>query len=116
MTIYHESLHEELPRLAALAAKVAQVHGGIDANEVAPQPKISVAGPIATMEHEHDDEALAELRALTEGYEPPPWSCATVRALYYGQAELESAVHVHVHLENNVLVPRALRVAAAVNS
>ena len=70
-----------------------------------------IAAPIAVMEDEHDHAGalLAELRSLTDGYVPPEWGCATMRALYHGLAELESAMHVHVHLENNVLFPRALR-------
>jgi regulator of cell morphogenesis and NO signaling len=67
------------------------------------------------MEHEHDAAGilLAELRTLTRGYAVPSWGCATVRALYQGLHELEDEMHVHVHLENNVLFPRALRIAAA---
>lgn len=69
-----------------------------------------IADPIHVMEHEHDraGELLAELRSLTGGYVAPEWACQTYRALYHGLAELESAMHVHVHLENNVLFPRAL--------
>jgi regulator of cell morphogenesis and NO signaling len=67
------------------------------------------------MESEHDQAGglLAELRRCTNGYVPPSWACATFRALYQGLAELEATMHVHVHLENNVLFPRALRLAGA---
>jgi regulator of cell morphogenesis and NO signaling len=69
--------------------------------------------PIAVMEHEHDHAAalLSELRAMTDGYVPPPWACETFRALYDGLFVLEAAMHIHVHLENNVLFPRALVLA-----
>ena len=75
-----------------------------------------LSGPISVMEHEHDDAArlLAELRRLTDDYVVPEWGCATVRGLYRGLADLESSMHMHVHLENNVLFPRALRTAVAV--
>ena len=65
--------------------------------------------PIAAMEHEHTEagEALARMRAITNGYAPPEWACPTFRGLYYGLAALESDMHVHVHLENNILFPRA---------
>jgi regulator of cell morphogenesis and NO signaling len=71
-----------------------------------------IAAPIAVMEHEHDaaGDLLAELRSLTGEYIVPAWGCATVRALYQGLHELENEMHVHVHLENNVLFPRALRI------
>jgi regulator of cell morphogenesis and NO signaling len=63
------------------------------------------------LEHDRAGELLAELRALTRGYVPPDWACATVRALYQGLADLEASMHVHVHLENNVLFPRAIALA-----
>jgi regulator of cell morphogenesis and NO signaling len=76
-----------------------------------------IAAPITVMQHEHDraGELLAELRRLNSSYVAPEWGCGTVRALYRGLEELETAMHVHVHLENNVLFPRALR-AAGVNA
>jgi regulator of cell morphogenesis and NO signaling len=74
-----------------------------------------IAQPIAVMEHEHDRAGalLSEMRSLTSDYAPPEWACQTFRALYHGLAELESTMHVHVHLENNVLFPRARARAAA---
>ncbi len=67
-------------------------------------------GPIAVMRDEHDSAAAAlrRLRELTHGYEPPPEACNTWRALWHGLAALESALHAHMHLENNILFPRAL--------
>jgi regulator of cell morphogenesis and NO signaling len=72
-----------------------------------------VAAPISVMRHEHDraGELLAELNRLTGGYVAPEWACATFQALYRGLQELEEAMHVHVHLENNVLFPRAVKLA-----
>ena len=66
--------------------------------------------PIRVMEMEHDraGDLLTEMRLLTSHYTVPEWGCATVRALYRELVEVESAMHMHVHLENNVLFPRAL--------
>ena len=64
-------------------------------------------------EHDHAGELWADLRRTTGGYAPPEWACATMRALYQGLAELESEMHVHVHLENNILFPRALALSSA---
>jgi regulator of cell morphogenesis and NO signaling len=74
----------------------------------------SVSAPIHIMEREHDraGELIAELRRITGGYAAPEWACQTLRALYHGLGELEASMHVHVHLENNVLFPRALQLAA----
>ena len=75
---------------------------------------IPLSMPIRVMEWEHDraGELLAELRRITGGYVAPEWACQTLRALYHGLEELEASMHVHVHLENNVLFPRALRLVA----
>ena len=61
------------------------------------------------MEHEHDNagRALGRIRELTSDYEPPTDACNTFRALYAQLAELERDLHTHIHLENNILFPRA---------
>ncbi len=65
--------------------------------------------PIDVMEAEHASagEALERMRTITAGYTPPEWACPTFRGLYYGLSELERDMHVHVHLENHILFPRA---------
>lgn len=78
-----------------------------------PMPAVpfgSIANPIAMMEREHEGagEALAEIRRLTNAFEPPVYACGTMRALYEGLRMLEADLHVHIHLENNVLFPRAV--------
>ena len=67
-------------------------------------------GPISVMLHEHDSAATAlrRLRELTRGYEVPAEACNTWRALWHGLAALEESLHQHIHLENNILFPRAL--------
>lgn len=78
-----------------------------------PVPRVpfgSIANPIGVMEREHTSagDALAELRVLTRDYSLPSYACATVETLYAGLQELESDLHVHIHLENNILFPRAI--------
>jgi regulator of cell morphogenesis and NO signaling len=78
-----------------------------------------ITAPVSAMEHEHDwaGALLDDLRELTGDYTLPDSACATMRALYQGLEELEHSMHMHVHLENNVLFPRALgRQAADVSS
>lgn len=67
-------------------------------------------GPVSVMEHEHESAATAlrRLRELTRDYEVPPEACNTWRALWHGLAALETSLHEHIHLENNILFPRAL--------
>jgi regulator of cell morphogenesis and NO signaling len=71
----------------------------------------SVNNPIRVMEHEHDSAAAAlrEMRRVTAGYTLPPDACATYRALFEGLKALEADLHRHIHLENNILFPRASR-------
>ena len=82
------------------------------------QPSIPLFAPIGVMEAEHDRAGalLSELRTITDGFVTPAWACQTFRALYHGLSELEAAMHVHVHLENNILFPRALTLAGLVAS
>jgi regulator of cell morphogenesis and NO signaling len=70
----------------------------------------SIANPIAMMEREHTGagDALQEIRRLTYDFNPPSYACSTVRALYEGLRVLEADLHVHIHLENNILFPRAI--------
>lgn len=77
----------------------------------------SIQAPIGMMEHEHEDagQALARLRQLTNGYTPPDGACNTFRGLYHGLGELERAMHEHIHLENNVLFPRAAELEERLN-
>jgi len=70
-----------------------------------------IQSPIAAMEADHEEAgaALAFIRQTTDGFAPPDWACPTFRGLYYGLAQLETDMHLHVHLENNVLFPRAAK-------
>ena len=67
-------------------------------------------GPINVMHLEHDNaaHALGRLRELTNDYTVPDEACNTWRALWHGLKALEESLHRHIHLENNVLFPRAL--------
>jgi regulator of cell morphogenesis and NO signaling len=71
----------------------------------------TVANPIRMMEAEHDHagDALGAMRSLTSGFTPPADACPTYRALLAALAELEADMHRHVHAENNILFPRAIR-------
>ena len=70
----------------------------------------SIEMPISRMLADHDDagELLGKISALSSGYRPPDSACPTYRALYHGLEEFERDLHHHVHLENNILFPRAL--------
>lgn len=59
-------------------------------------------------EHEALGAMLVDIRSLTGDYVVPDDACATWRALWAGLESLERETHEHIHLENNVLFPRAL--------
>ena len=69
----------------------------------------TVRNPIRMMEREHETagNALRELRASTNDYEVPEGVCNTYRAVMASLQELEANLHMHIHLENNLLHPRA---------
>jgi regulator of cell morphogenesis and NO signaling len=77
---------------------------------ILPPPFGTVANPVRMMEHEHQDAgvALKTLRATSQDYTPPEDACTSFRALYTALANFEKDLHQHIHLENNVLFPRAL--------
>ena len=71
-------------------------------------PFLAQAVEVMERDHAQAGDALARIRELTHGYQPPTDACPTFRGLYYGLSELESDMHEHVHLENHILFPRAL--------
>ena len=136
---YHRRHRADLPPLVAMARKVEEVHAAkascphglaallarvaeeleqhMQKEEQVLFPLVlagrgrMVATPVLVLESEHADHArnLALLREKTGGYQAPSEACNTWRALYLGLAELERELMQHIHLENNVLFPRALR-------
>jgi regulator of cell morphogenesis and NO signaling len=77
---------------------------------ILPAPFGSINNPVAAMVHEHDTAGnlLRSMRQLSNGYEPPRGACVSYKTLYSALSEFERDLHQHVHLENNVLFPRAV--------
>ena len=69
----------------------------------------TVMNPIRMMMQEHDGagDALRALRKATSDYRAPDDACISYRTLYDALQEFEKDLHQHIHLENNVLFPRA---------
>jgi len=82
---------------------------------ILPPPFGTVANPVRMMEHEHDSAgaALKALGAASEDYNAPPDACTSYRALYTALSNFEKDLHRHIHLENNVLFPRAVEMEKA---
>ena len=70
----------------------------------------TVANPIAMMTQEHDAAGalLAEIRRLSHSFTTPVGACPTYHAFYDGLKDFEQDLHQHIHLENNILFPRAI--------
>lgn len=76
----------------------------------------SVEHPVGVMENEHEEAGsiLAEMRRITSDYKTPEGACPSYIALYFGLEELEKDLHRHIHLENNILFPKAVELEASV--
>jgi regulator of cell morphogenesis and NO signaling len=70
-----------------------------------------ISGPISMMEMEHEiaGDKMFEIRGLTNNFDVPADACTTFRVCLSELKEFEEDLHQHVHLENNILFPRALR-------
>lgn len=75
----------------------------------------SVTNPIAMMTREHDDAgaALAQIQQLTQNFTPPSDACPTYIGFYVALKEFQHDLHQHIHLENNILFPRAIELENA---
>jgi len=68
------------------------------------------------MEHEVVGKNLEEIRTLTQNYVLPDDACASYSLLYRMLDEFEEDLHIHVHLENNILFPKALKAEKQLNA
>jgi regulator of cell morphogenesis and NO signaling len=77
---------------------------------VAPPRFGTVENPIRMMRHEHETaiSALLKIRTATAGYRLPAGACAGYETLFLALQDFEHDLHQHIHLENNILFPRAL--------
>ena len=71
----------------------------------------TVNNPIGMMETEHESagDIFKTIALLTNNYTPPEGACNTFRALYAKLEEFEQDLHKHIHLENNILFPEAIK-------
>jgi len=92
------------PYISALASASLE-------NSAAPfAPFGTVNNPIRMMMMEHDaaGEILRELRTVTSDYRTPSDGCISYHTLYEALEAFEKDLHQHIHLENNILFPRAI--------
>lgn len=109
--IMHMQKEEQIlfPYIDALERAV-NAHGSIE-----PPFFQTVKNPIYAMMQEHDaaGDLVRQIRVLTSGYTTPADACTSFKRLYETLREFEADLHQHVHLENNVLFPRAVELEAS---
>ena len=131
----HGQNHPELAQIRAILAGLAQeltMHmmkeeavlfpyivrmeeSVIQREPVLPPPFGTVQNPVSMMMHEHDSagEGLRAMRQASAQYTPPGDACISYQTLYKALADFEKDLHQHIHLENNILFPRAIEMEQA---
>ena len=71
----------------------------------------TVNNPIQMMHEEHDDEGerFRKIATLSNDYTPPENACNTYRVTFALLQEFEEDLHQHIHIENNIIFPRAIQ-------
>ncbi|MBS1271983.1 MAG: Iron-sulfur cluster repair protein YtfE [Candidatus Marinimicrobia bacterium] len=87
------------------------VQAGDGEKPVTPPAFDSASGLITELENDHDDtgNGLAKLDRLSDRFTPPQDACNTYRALYASLQEFTAKTKEHIHLENNILFPKAIQ-------
>ncbi len=101
----HKEEHILFPYIARMAAARRE-------RALIPPPVFgSVANPIRMMEAEHESAGsnMEEIRRLSDDFTPPAGACTSYRVLFAKLHEFEQDLHQHVHLENNILFPKAVQ-------
>lgn len=78
----------------------------------------SVQNPIQMMmnEHEIEGDRFREIAGLSHNYNPPEDGCNTYRVAFALLKEFENDLHLHIHLENNILFPKAIEMEKKLNN
>lgn len=127
----HGAYHPELVQLAEVFARISQglslhmvkeekilfpfINALVYAKKTNSKPAEHAVGevsnPIRVMEIEHEQvgEDLSEIRELTANYTLPADACNSYTILFKKLEEFENDLHKHVHLENNILFPKAIK-------
>ncbi|HSP02253.1 MAG TPA: iron-sulfur cluster repair di-iron protein [Acidimicrobiales bacterium] len=117
----HGGRHPELARVAALVTEIHDdlvphlakeeqvlfpaIRAWADGQQSFPFGTLSNPVRMLMTEHDRAGELLEDVRAVTDGYQPPADGCASYVSLYERLEHLELDTHRHIHLENNVLFP-----------
>jgi regulator of cell morphogenesis and NO signaling len=94
---------------------VSMEEATIEHKPTVPAPFGTVQNPVSMMEHEHDSagNALRAMRKASSGYAVPAGGCVSYQTLYKALDAFEIDLHEHIHLENDILFPRAIAMEKA---
>lgn len=98
---------------------IASLEEAVQQGRPIPLPPFgTVANPVRMMMMEHDraGEIFKEIRAISSNYTVPADGCFSYQTLYGALAELEKDLHQHIHLENNILFPRAVEIESGTST
>ena len=84
----------------------------VENHPMVPAPFGTVQHPVRMMVMEHDSagESLSAIKEASNDYSAPADACISYKTLYAALKEFEADLHQHIHLENNILFPRAIAV------
>ncbi|MBI2967307.1 MAG: iron-sulfur cluster repair di-iron protein [Bacteroidetes bacterium] len=103
---YHMRKEEEIlfPYICFLAEAASK------GESINPPPFQSIRNPIRMMESEHEvaGDILKEIRKWSNNFQVPGDACTTFQVTYKELEEVEKDLHMHIHLENNILFPRSI--------
>ncbi len=105
-----EHLESEEKQLFPLIKKIAQAKNNGTPYQVQPNEKFETAVKETEAEHETVGELMAEIRNLSKDYAIPDDACASYKLLYKMLEEFENDLHIHIHLENNILFPKTIEI------
>lgn len=77
----------------------------------------TVQNPVAMMKHDHniEGERFQKIADLTNNFTPPADACKTYMVTFAMLKEFENDLHMHIHLENNILFPKAIEMESTFN-
>lgn len=85
--------------------------------DVIKPPFDTLQNPIQMMKHEHEQEGerFIKIAALSNNYTPPEDASNIYRATFAMLKEFQEDLHLHIHLENNILFPKAIEAEKRIN-
>ena len=103
------AMHMKKEELIVFPAVRKMVQANQTGTQMQPLHFGTIQNPIQVMMQEHDNEGerFRHIEALSNGYTPPADGCTTYNVTYSLLKEFEDDLHNHIHLENNILFPKA---------